>query len=205
MLPRNVFYQLILLMFIALPLAAGCASTSYIEITYQLPEPQQNLTAKTVSLQVVDQRSTDAIAGPHARTELEYFTGLFSLYMTAGDKQPELVGAFDLTALFREALKKRLESEGVTVLDAGNSDQPALEVRIKAFILDRDGKNWKASLAYTATASKAGRELTNQTVSGNAERLKIVGTRDAEKLLGDIFSDMVNRLDPEKLLNHPDF
>ncbi|MCP3955716.1 MAG: hypothetical protein GY697_26400, partial [Desulfobacterales bacterium] len=107
-------------------------------------------------------------------------------------------------ALFKEALKQRLETEGVTVLAQATAAQPSVEIQIKEFVLDREGKNWKATLAYKAITSKAGRVLTNQTVSGDAERLKIMGTRDAEKLLGEIFSDMVNRLDPAKLFNHLD-
>jgi len=204
MLRNNAYYRLVLLALIALPLAAGCASTSYIEVTYQLPEPQQNIDQKAVALQVVDQRPTETIAGPNSKEELEYFTGLFSLYVAREGKKPMLIGAFDLAALFKEALKPRLETEGVTVLDQATAEQPSVEIQIKAFILDREGKNWKATLAYKAVTSKAGRVLTNQTVSGDAERLKIMGTRDAEKLLGEIFSDMVNRLDPVKLFNHPD-
>ncbi len=204
MLPNNTFYRLVLLALITLPLSAGCASTSYIEVTYQLPEPQQNIGQKAVALQVVDQRPTETIAGPNSKKELEHFTGLFSLYVAPEGKEPLLIGAFDLTALFKEALKQRLESEGVTVLDQANAEQPSIEIQIQEFILDRDGKNWKATLAYKAVTRKAGRVLTSQTVSGGAERLKIVGTSDAEKLLGEIFSDMVNELDPEKLFNHPD-
>lgn len=204
MLPNNALSRLVLLVLIALPLAAGCASTSYIEVTYQLPEPQQNIDQKTVALQVVDQRPTETIAGPNSKKALEYFTGLFSLYVAREGEKPMLVGAFNLTALFKEALKQRLETEGVTILDQATDAQPSVEIQIKEFILDREGKNWKATLAYKAVTSKAGRVLTNQTVSGDAERLKIMGTRDAEKLLGEIFSDMVNRLDPAKLFDHPD-
>jgi len=204
MLPDRLLSPLSLPVMIALLLTAGCASTSYIEVTYQLPVTQANIGPKTVFLQVVDKRPQEAIAGPNTTGELKHFTGLFSLYIAPDGKAPELIGAFDLAALFEEAFKKRLELEGVTVLDTEAADKPSLEIQLKEFILDRDGKNWKASLAYKAVTSKAGRVLTNQTVSGGAERLKIVGTRDAEKLLGEIFSDMVNRLDPEKLLTHPD-
>ncbi|CAD7846340.1 MAG: hypothetical protein [Olavius algarvensis Delta 4 endosymbiont] len=194
---------------VALPLVtwllmAGCASTSYIEVTYQLPQPEQPVGPKTVFLQVVDQRTTATIAGPNAQKELEDFTGLFSLYVATKGQKPDLIGAFDLAALFKEALQRRLESEGVTVLAPQAADQPLLEIQLQEFVLDREGKSWKANLAYKAVTSKGGRILTNQNVSGSAERLKIVGTRDAEKLLGEIFSDMVNKLDPEKLFNHPD-
>ena len=185
-------------------LAAGCASTSYIEVTYKLPASENKFGNTTVSLNVVDQRPETAIAGPNAKKEFEYFTGLFALSVEPTGKKPDLIGALDLVALFQEAFKRRLESEGVTILAKKTADTSAVEIRIKTFVLDRDGKNWKATLAYEAVTSKAGRILTNQTVSGSAQRLKIVGTGDAEKLLGEIFSDMVNELDPVKLFNHPD-
>lgn len=204
MLPAKALYRLILTVLIMLPIAGGCASTSYIEVTYRLPEPQQGIGLKTVSLEVTDQRPTEAIAGPNAKKDLEYFTGLFSLYVAREGKNPKLIGAFNLPALFKEALRQRLESDGVTVLARAAGNQPNLEIQIKKFVLDRDGKSWKASLAYEAVTSKAGRVLTKQTVSGDAERLKIIGTGDAEKLLGEIFSDMVNQLDTVKLFNHPD-
>lgn len=200
----KVWKWMVALSLITLLLMAGCASTSYIEVTYQLPPPEQTLGSKTVFLQVVDQRTTATIAGPNAQKELEYFTGLFSLYVAREGQKPDLIGAFDLAQLFKEALRRRLESEGVSILDKSAADQPNLEIQLQQFVLDRDGKNWKADLAYKAVISKSDRVLTNQNVSGSAERLKIVGTRDAEKLLGEIFSDMVNKLDPEKLFNHPD-
>ncbi len=198
------FTRFVPLMLLTVLLAAGCASTSYIEVTYQLPEPKEVIGKKTVFLDVVDRRPDKEIAGPNARKELEYFTGLFSLYVERNGQKPILAGAFELTALFKEALTQRLESEGITIIDKKAADKAAIEFQINEFILDRDGKYWKATLAYKAVTSKDGRILTNQTVAGNAERLKIIGTRDAEKLLGEIFSDMVNRLDPEKLFNHPD-
>ncbi len=185
-------------------LSAGCAAPSYIEVTYKLPDPQRDMGQKSVFLTVVDQRPDPALAGPNAKKDLEHFTGLFSLYVEPEGKEPTLIGAFDLAALFKEALGRRLVSEKVVILPQKTAGMPNIEIQIKEFILDRNGKNWEATLAYKAVTSQEGRVLTSQSVSGNAERLKIVGTREAEKLLGDIFSDMVNRLDPVKLLDHPD-
>jgi len=198
------FARYVPLALVTILLAAGCASTSYIEVIYKLPEAQGEISKKTIFLNVVDLRQDKSIAGPNAKEELEYFTGLFSLYVERDGKKPLLIGAFDLTALFKEAARQRLLSVGIEVLDKKAADTPEVEIQLQEFVLDRDGKNWKATLAYKVVTSKDGRVLTNQTVSGDAERLKIVGTRDAEKLLGEIFSDMVNRLDLEKLFSHPD-
>ena len=52
---------------------------------------------------------------------------------------------------------------------------------------------------YEARLLKEDRLLAEQTISGDAERIKAFGIGDAEKVLGDIFSDSVNRLNVRKL------
>jgi hypothetical protein len=39
-----------------------------------------------------------------------------------------------------------------------------------------------------------------KTISGDAERVKVIGQGDAEKILGEIFTEIVNQLDLSKLL-----
>ena len=54
-------------------------------------------------------------------------------------------------------------------------------------------------MSYQANLLKDGRLLAMESVSGSAERLKVMGKSDAEKLLGELMSDMVNKLDLAKL------
>jgi hypothetical protein len=42
--------------------------------------------------------------------------------------------------------------------------------------------------------------VAKESVNGSAERLKVMGKSDAEKILGELVSDMVNKLDVAKLL-----
>jgi hypothetical protein len=46
---------------------------------------------------------------------------------------------------------------------------------------------------------KNGRLLAVESVNGSAERLKVMAKSDAEKLLGELLTDMVNKLDLVKL------
>jgi hypothetical protein len=52
---------------------------------------------------------------------------------------------------------------------------------------------------YRASLSDSGGLLSKESVSGEAERLKVRGKSDAEKILGELLSDMVNKLNLESL------
>jgi hypothetical protein len=54
-------------------------------------------------------------------------------------------------------------------------------------------------MGFEARLMKEGELLASQTISGQAERLKVLGRRDADKVMGEIFSDVVNRLDVPRL------
>ena len=54
-------------------------------------------------------------------------------------------------------------------------------------------------MEYEANLTKDSQIIARETVRGSAERVKIIGSREAEKVVGDLFSDILNRLDIEKL------
>ena len=66
------------------------------------------------------------------------------------------------------------------------------------FIVDADRK-WVVKMNYRASLSDSGGLLSKESVSGEAERLKVTGKSDAEKILGELLSDMVNKLNLESL------
>ena len=53
---------------------------------------------------------------------------------------------------------------------------------------------------YQANLTRNGQLLAKESVEGTAERLKVIGKGDAEKIIGELVSDMVNKLDLSKLL-----
>lgn len=183
---------------------SGCASSpSYLQVTYTLPDASRAEAGKSLALKVITNIDKDSLIGPNAADDLKNFTGLFSVSVAGKHAKPVLIGAYDVAGMFQTAFAERLSAAGIRVVTAPAGDTPVLDVRISEFRIDRDGRQWVASLAYEASVVSNGEPLTSQRINGTAERMKVVGTGDAEKLLGDIVTSMVNRLDMALLFDHP--
>ena len=74
-----------------------------------------------------------------------------------------------------------------------------LEIRLKEFKLDLAGRKWIFKMNYQANLLKNGSLLAMESVNGSAERLKVMGKSGAEEVLGEMLTDMVNKLDLAKL------
>ena len=177
----------------------ACASKSYIDVNYRLPVASDDLKGKRIFLECRDIRSDKAIFGQNAQAEFKHFTGLFSLSVNQG-KKPFIAGAFDLPSLFKEAFTRRLENSGLDVITQKEKTIPVLEIVIKKFRLDLVDRKWVAAIKYDARLLKGDLLLVTKTISGDAERVKIIGQGDAEKVIGEIFTEIVNQLDFHKLL-----
>jgi len=177
----------------------ACATRSYIDVTYRLPAAAGDLKGKRVYLDFKDIRPAKTIFGEKAKAEFKNFTGLFALSVDQGEK-PFVVGAFDLPALFKEAFSRRLQNLGIDVITQQDQKTPVIEIVLKNFQLDIVDRKWVASIMYEARCLKEDQLLAAQTISGDAERIKAFSQSDAEKALGEIFSDSINRLNVRKLL-----
>ena len=74
-----------------------------------------------------------------------------------------------------------------------------LEIKLKEFKLDLVGQKWIMTMNYQADLSKNYDLRAMESVSGSAERLKVISESDAEKVLSELLTDMVNKLDLTKL------
>ncbi len=194
--------QLMLLLFNILVIGAlvgACASKSYINLNYSLPVASDNLKGKRVFLDLRDTRSDKSIFGQNAKDDFKYFTGFFSLSVKQGEKS-FIAGAFDLPSLFKEAFKRKFENSGLDVVTQQEKTIPVLKIVIKEFRLDLVDRKWVAGIRYEARLLKGDLLLVTKTISGDAERVKVIGQGDAEKVLGEIFTEIVNQLNLGKLL-----
>jgi hypothetical protein len=66
--------------------------------------------------------------------------------------------------------------------------------------LEGAGRKWLADFSYEAQLMIDGNLRATQTVAGQAERMRLMGHSGAEKVLGEIFTESVNRFDLPKLL-----
>lgn len=179
----------------------ACGGRSYLNVVYQLPENYKGLADHPVYLEVRDERTQKDIFTPDARRTFRHFTGLFSLEVIGTTGTSQMAGAYDLAGLFEEALRERFKRQGITVLDAPRSDANRLAVAVDTFSIDLKNHKWLAQVGYAVALHKPSGTIIKEKIRGNAERVKIVGKGAIEKVIGEIFSDSVNRLNLQRLLD----
>jgi len=180
-------------------LIIACASKPFLKVQYQLPPSSTALTGESLFLQISDQRIDQTFLSSNAKNALKNFNGTYSLVVLRNDGSGNLIGAYDLNSLWREIFKQRLANEGVTVFASKESSNTSLEIQIKEFKLDIVNRKWMLQMSYQAALSRDNTTLAKETINGSAERLKVMGKSDAEKILGELVTDMVNKLDVARL------
>jgi hypothetical protein len=175
-----------------------CSPIPHLQLTYRLPPEQKTLAGKKVFVAVEDMRNDKNTLGKGARQDLENSTGDISLSIAKGAGPGIIKGIYQPPGLMRETLESRLKHEGVEVVPEGAAST-GISILIKSFLLDRRDRKWEVTIAYEARLVRDGKVLSRQVVSGQAERFELVGTEQAGVVLGDLFTDMMNRLDLNRL------
>ena len=174
--------------------AGACASKTFLKVQYQLPSPSRTLEGRQVDLAVSDMRSKKTLVTENARKALKNFKGTFSLTVLREDGSGDLVGAYDFASLLSEVFRRRLKNEGILATAVSEGTLPELKIDITEFQIDYADRKWIVSMNYRASLLENGILLSKESVSGDAERLKVVGKTGAEKLLSELITDVVNKL-----------
>jgi len=174
--------------------AGACGSKPFLKVQYQLPSPSSTLEGKQVSLTVSDMRSKETLVTETARKSLREFKGTFSLVVLREDGSGNLRGAYDLVSLFSEVFQQRLKNEGIQATTVADSTLPELKIEITEFQIDFADRKWIVGMNYKASLLDNGILLSKESVSGQAERLKVMGKKGAEKILSELLTDVVNKL-----------
>jgi len=191
---KRVFFESLVFLSVA-GLMASCASIPELQIDYRLPPRSDRLRDKKVILEIVDARKNKEILNPRARKKLEGFSGNFSLSVAGYKGKGVTIGIFQVKGMIREVLKRRLENLGLTVLFNKSHGVPQLLFVLKEFFLDLEGERWVAKMSYEARLLRDGGFMASQELNGQAERYELVGREEADVAVGEIFTDLVNRLD----------
>jgi hypothetical protein len=197
--PTHCRFKTVLCGLILIPLA--CASTSYIDVRYQVPPVDPSPAVSSIYLLVEDQRPSGKILNPPARDKMPNFRDLFALSLARTDDPGKISGVYDLTGLFYAAIQHRLRQRGVTVVEQHNAE-PLMQVSLNDFRLELNDRTWTAHIAYRVKLSQDEQRVAYDTITGSAERARILGRGAAEKVMGDIFTDVINRLDLDKLFQN---
>jgi hypothetical protein len=187
-----------IILFIAIA-TSFCASKNFLVVNYKLPVEPKIPEETTVSLVFKDSREDQGIVTKNAKMALKDFSGNFTLIVSQENKNDRLAGAFSLHSLIRQIFKNRLENAGIRVASEGESRETAVEIILKVFKLDLVGRKWVINMTYQANLIRQNRFTAGETVTGSAERLRVVGSKDAELVIGELITDVVNRLNLSEL------
>jgi hypothetical protein len=177
----------------------ACASSHVLGVNYQMPARPGETLARSVVIVFEDARKNNAFLTPSAQEELEGFANVYALSVSRPGRGGELKGAYALGPLFTEILRYRLEDAGVKVMPAGTAAEAQFTFVLREFQMDFGDRKWSAKIAYEGRLTRNGALLSQQAVSGSAERVMFMKKADAEKVLGELVSDGINQMDVSAL------
>jgi hypothetical protein len=190
------FVSILLMLFV---FTASCASIPELKVSYQLPPASDELNGKKVLLKIQDARTSKEVLSGGAKKELWDFSGNFSLSVAQHRKVGVQAGVYRVVGMMREGFRRRLENEGLVAVFQESGDVPQLLIVLNEFVLDRAGRDWAFKMGYEARLIRKGKVFSKENISGEGSRYNFSGRGAAETLLGDIFTDSMNRLDIKKL------
>jgi hypothetical protein len=194
----------VLPLLILFPLVLSCASSPHLKVHYQIPLASKSLEGRQVNLIMEDARADKAVLGEGAKEALTDFSGEFLLSVGQDKSQGSTVGQFNAVTLTREGMKRRLENMGLKIQPGQSGADRQMVIRINRFSLDLVDRNWIAKMNYEARLIKDGRFLSSQTINGQAERYKGAGKGKSERVMGELFTDILNKLDAVELFRRAD-
>ena len=184
----------------------SCSTVPMLNINYKVLEKTNLLEGKRVLLEIRDSRQDKDIFGEGAKEDFQNASETISLSIAEGNEKGFKVGIFPLTDLMRQVFEERFKSLGISVVTDKNKtgEEPRIVIDLKAFKLElikgTIKRTWKSSMIYGVEISSKGKVLTATTITGQSEKLKIIGRTDADSLVSDLVTDLVNRLDVQALL-----
>lgn len=177
----------------------ACSSIAYVQINDRLPAKAGALEGKKVFLTVEDERKTKDFAAGGVKREFDNFSESLAYSVSKGAGPGLKMGLYDVPSLVKEAFRLRVENEGAEIVVDKKAAHAELAFALREFSLDLVGRNWIVKMGYEVRLIKDGAVLAKQFATGEAERFKIMGTDQADVVVGDLFADVMNRLNLPKL------
>lgn len=177
----------------------SCATIPHLNVEYRLPPQSYELKGKKVFLVFVDRRAVKDMFGKGAQEDFKNFSGNISFSLARGKEKGFKIGLYKIPSLFMEVFKLKLENLGMEVVSEEEKGETAILIVLEELILDLIDRKWVVTMEYEARLVKDQKILARQMISGQGERLKLLGRSQADVVVGEIFTDMVNRLNVARL------
>ncbi len=182
----------------------ACSSIPVLKVNYSLPPFSDDLRGREAFLEILDFRDPKVFLDKEAEKELENFPGNISFSIARHEEPGFKIGYYSPVSMFKEAIKRRLENEGLKILPQRSPDMPELQILLKRFLVQLVDRKWVVKMEYEAQLRKKEKKVASQTIIGQSERFKFVGRSQVDDAIEEIFSDMVNRLDTRMLFKEWD-
>ena len=91
---------------------------------------------------------------------------------------------------------------GIEVVQREIEDTPLFELTLNRFQLDLKDRTWVSDLSYEVKLTKDNQKTSLEKVFAQAERTKVMGRGAGETLVGDIFTESINKLNIIKLFKN---
>jgi hypothetical protein len=150
-------------------------------------------------LKIEEARKTGDIFGPAGASQLGGNIQMVSLLVGPAVDSVTPEGIFDVPGLMREAFKRKFAAGGLNPVTGAADDIPVVVIVVKEFFLDIVKYNWTGRIAYDAELQVDDETKATRSIEGAAKRLNVLGRADADMLIGELFTDCVNRLDLQRL------
>ena len=180
------------LLFLTLP---TCATIPHLTVNYRLPPGTDTLSGKKVVLIAQDARENRDLLTPRAYGSFKDFPGNISLSVTKQNEGPISLGLYEPLFTVKEGIRRRLQNEGAVVEYFGSEDEIQLVVVLNSFSLDLKDRKWIVEMGCEVRLIHDNKFLTSQSVSGRGERIKMIGTEEADIVIREVFTDLINRID----------
>jgi hypothetical protein len=191
---------------LAATMMLSCSSVPMLNVNYKVPEKTNQLVGKRVLLEIRDSRQDKEMFGAGAKEDFQNATETVSLSVAEGNEKGFKIGLFPLSDIMRQVFEERFKSLGMVVVTDKDKtgEEPGIVIDLRAFNLDLTPgtikRDWKASMTYNVEISSKGKALATTQITGQSEKLRIIGRKEADSLVSDLVTDLVNRLDVQALL-----
>jgi len=179
-------------------LFVACATLPSMNVTYRTMPQSNILEGREIYFRFIDKRSDKDIIGEGAKEIYKYFTGSINFIVSKGKKDESFVGIYEAESLFKDAFSIYLENMGLRLLPEPKPGIPELAIKLHDFVLDLSGRRWVTRIVYEAEFIHDGDVLIRE-FRGEGEKLRFSGLTQADQVVSETFTDIVNQLDVKSM------
>lgn len=192
---RNITITALLMSFMLL---TGClVGSKPMSVTYTV-RPNSLLKDYIVYLVVNDKRPEMDLVGPSAREKglfPELMTGRFDLKVTVPEGSNVSVTNLTTIEAVREAVSRRLQSQGVTTTAQRAAAHLTVEVDIDQMIIDVAESDLVARVSLSSRIYRDSAMVVKSNAGAVSNRMKLIGGTGGATVLSEALSQAINDLD----------